>query len=143
MNGIPQLPTPSQFLFSLPSIREKVSMQSLKLLMYQHQYEQASTAPKASELKSRWSQLRLLLGSHPARGGHTPHTEEASGYTAAPAANQGSNANKTKQDGHLHHLWENAIPERGRDRKSQPGFPSKYATRNKKGVGEGLQRSET
>lgn len=68
MNGIPQLPTPSQFLFSLPSIREKVSMQSLKLLMYQHQYEQASTVPKASELKSRWSQLRLLLGSHPARG---------------------------------------------------------------------------
>lgn len=73
MNGIPQLPTPSQFLFSLPDIREKVSMRSLKVLMYRHQGEQASTAPKASELPA---EAQAVTAPPPA--GLTPPGAQAS-----------------------------------------------------------------
>lgn len=97
LNGIPQLPTPSRILFSLPNIRENISMKSLKRIMSQDQYEQVIyTAPKPGIFPPvcRRSQLRLLLAPHP-RHEHTPHTRKHPGQTAA--SNQGFKATKTRQ----------------------------------------------
>lgn len=111
--------------FSLPNIREKVSRRSLQLLMHRHHDEQASTALRASELREAQAVTAPPpAGLSPARG--TRLTLRRHLVTQLPL--QPIKAlTPPKQEGHLHHLWENASPERGRDRKSQPVSPASAA----------------